>query len=194
QIGCIAIPVDVLEAAARGDDLTADQERMMERHPAIARELLEKIPRLEPVAEMIGFQNASGDRKTPLGSRILTVALDFDDRISRGAGRRQALEAMTAQDPKLVKLLADVELPGQSFVLRTLSIKELMMGMILEEDVRNENGSLVVAREHEITRSMLERLRNYAELGRISDSIRVRVPGTKTEAGSSDHAPRSAGS
>lgn len=158
---------------------------MLDRHPGVAGDLLEKIPRLEAVAEMIAHQSRSVSREglgeeAALGSKILAAALDFDAKISGGASQRLALAALAKQvpahDDKLLAALADVALPGTSFSLKSLPIAKLGLGMILEEDVKNANGSLVVAKGHEITRGMLERLRNHAELGQLAGCIRVLVP------------------
>lgn len=54
QIGYAVVPGDIVDRARAGHSLTDAAKQMLDSHPKIARELLAHIPRLEPVAEMIG--------------------------------------------------------------------------------------------------------------------------------------------
>ncbi len=186
QIGMVAVPSEVLEKRSAGQELTEEQQRMLERHPEVGRELLAKIPRLEKVAEMIGWQAYPRKLETvpldkvPLGSRILRIAMDFDALISQGNSRNKALGILaskpTIYDQAFLQALDHVEIPGQDAVVKTLAIRDFRLGMILDQDICHANGSLVVAKGNKITTGMLERLRNFADLGVIRQPIRVRVP------------------
>jgi len=48
--------------------------------------------------------------------------------------------------------------------------------MILGEDIRAKTGTLVIAKGHEVTKVLLERLRSYAEKVEIVEPFRVLVP------------------
>ncbi len=89
QIGCVAIPDEILARLYRGEKLSAKDEQAFAAHPQIGHDLLKSIPRLEGVAEIIGYQDHrfSGEGRPPgtrqgesipLGSRILKCVLDFD--------------------------------------------------------------------------------------------------------------------
>ncbi|RMF86633.1 MAG: response regulator [Planctomycetota bacterium] len=56
QIGCVAVPAQILEKVYNGEELKPQERDIYESHPKLARELLAKIPRLERVAEIVGYQ------------------------------------------------------------------------------------------------------------------------------------------
>ena len=60
-----------------------------------------------------------------------------------------------------------------------MSVRELHVGMVIDEDVYASSGTLIVARGNEISVSMLERLARAAGSGAISPSVQVRVPPPK---------------
>ncbi len=62
---------------------------MVERVPAATRRILERIPRLEGVIEILdNYQRQYGEigagRSLPLGSRLLRIAMDYDALESHG--------------------------------------------------------------------------------------------------------------
>ncbi len=185
-IGLVSVPAEVLQRRAAGQALDDEERRMIERAPEIGRDLIAKIPRLEPVAEMIGWQAYPARmpeitlEDVPLGSRVLRAAIDFDLLIAQGASRVKALAVLAAKpeiyDAQVLEALKKVRLPGQDAIVQTLRVKEFRLGMILDQDIHHANGSLVVAKGTKVSTGMLERLRNYAELGVIREPIRVRVP------------------
>ncbi|MBI4881559.1 MAG: response regulator [Planctomycetes bacterium] len=196
QIGCVAIPGEIIDMVAAGEELPAAQRDIYRGHPAIARRLLVNIPRLEPVAEMVarlfgpwpdrgaGEAKGTGDAVL-LGSRILSAALAFDDLIVRGTGKEGALVALRGEaglyDPQVLAELEHVDLPGQGSTLHVLPVDELRVGMVLDEDLRNTGNMLLVAKGQEVSQSMLERLKNYERMGSLEGPVRVRVSASLCE-------------
>lgn len=186
QVGCIAIPDDVFDRISRGESLPPEQLEMLEQHPQIARDLLSKIPRLQSVAEMVYHQRRGGlgqgaPRKgtVALGRQILAAALDFEEFVSLGATRSQALEALRKDvhkySARILGALESAEPLFKSTPGMLLRVDKLEVGMILEEDIRNQDGALIVSKGHETTSSSLQRLRNYAQLDLLEKSeFRVR--------------------
>lgn len=188
QIGCVAIPQNILERIAAGETISEQYEEVMNRHPETARDLLGKIPRLEKVAEIIAHQRrpfrakdgAQLDPVVRMGSAVLAAALGFDERIALGATREDAVRDMAKEvgfyEPRLLQILAHVTLPGKRMVSRSLHVQDLRVGMILAQDVLNSEGAMIVTKDSQITQSMLARLRNYSHVGGVSGPIRVDVP------------------
>ena len=60
--------------------------------------------------------------------------------------------------------------------VKTVSISELEIGMVTDEHVRSGKGTMLVPMGHEVTYTVLERLRNFAhgDVG-VKEPIRVRV-------------------
>jgi response regulator RpfG family c-di-GMP phosphodiesterase len=190
QIGSIATPQELLTAAATGAQLTPEQQAVVARQPDTARKLLSNIPRLESIVEMISMQAANASearagKPVSMGARILRVALDFDALVARGTAKAEAVRIMTgraaAYDPQVLACVSSLRLPGHEAVVRTVEVKHLMPGMVIEDDIVAKNGSMVVAAGHVVTPGMIERLRNFATLGVIGDRVLMRVPMSTSE-------------
>jgi translation initiation factor 2 gamma subunit (eIF-2gamma) len=54
-------------------------------------------------------------------------------------------------------------------VMRMVRIRDLYPGMVLHKAIRTTTGVLVIAKGHEITFALVERLRNYAEKVEIAE-------------------------
>lgn len=174
QIGCVAIPNDIFDRILTEGSLPPEQAAMLEQHPQIASDLIRKIPRLQTVAEIVRHQgakpptSAAVDGAVVTGARILSAALDFEELMSLGATPQQALRALRAEGRKYERRILDALTSAEVFNKRTdirlVSLSQLRVGMILEDEVRNSKGTLLVTQGHEISAGSLQRLRNYATL------------------------------
>src|SRR5579863_633044 len=121
QIGCIAVPSDILEKIYTGSTLTAEEKKTFASHPSIGQKLLAKIPRLEVIAEIVGHQmtpfSELRDRKVSevvqVGAQMLMVATRLDESVSRGASAESALKFMSERpeiyQPKLTTAIASAD-------------------------------------------------------------------------------------
>lgn len=204
QVGCITLPEEILVKVYRGAPLTADELRLMQSHPEIGQNLIKRIPRLEPVAEIIGYQekcfNGAGlphDEKRgseiPLGARILKLALDFDKLLEAKINNLEALKEIQRRgdwyDPSVVDALKVIVTDALTYKTKSISVQELALGMILAEDVVTKNGLLLIASGQEVTCSLYLRVQNYADREMINESVKVRVPVIKGEAATTALAP-----
>jgi response regulator RpfG family c-di-GMP phosphodiesterase len=190
QLGCVVLPNEILEAVRLGQRLSKDQEARFAAHPSVARDLLRNIPRLESVASMVGRQQETWRDQTQLeigrrddetlGAQILKVCIRFESLVRSGLGHVAALQSLLANsveyDPaitaSLSKLPAEV-LPCES---ECIPVEKLLCMMVLDEDLRTREGTLLVAKGVEITETLLTRIHNFASRGSLKDSIRVLVP------------------
>jgi hypothetical protein len=139
---------------------------------------------------MVAFQNEpfseTADASRPIGSRILRIALDFDELVARGKEPQRALATMRQRtgvyDPVALAAFDGSDLADEHFSVRTVTIATLREGMILDEDVLSGQGGVLVSRGNRVSLGMLERLRNYARVGELQQSVRVRVPPPKVPA------------
>jgi response regulator RpfG family c-di-GMP phosphodiesterase len=187
QIGLVAIPPDMIQKLAAGECSGEEYDQIMSRHPAVARELLSKIPRLELVSDVIAVQrmdykDARESDLDPLvlrGGQILNLALDFEELTSMGIDPKKAagdLEGRSGRySPKLVSLLPKLELEAYAGVERGVTLREVHVGMLLAEDVRSDDGAVVVKKGTRISPGLLAKLYNYDELRGIVQPFRVRV-------------------
>jgi response regulator RpfG family c-di-GMP phosphodiesterase len=188
QLGCVTLHPDTLDAVYAGYELPVEEQARYNEHPLVARDLLSKIPRLEPVAWMITHQNdplqinlrnvgLDAVDIVSLGAQILKVTLAFDQLITKGMSPAQACQELRDHpqeyDPLLVDTLRNTPAMTEEMELTTCVINELRVGMMLQEEVRTVNGILVVAKGQEITPSMMARLQNFWQKKSIGNSVLV---------------------
>jgi response regulator RpfG family c-di-GMP phosphodiesterase len=190
QIGCVTVPPDTLEKMYHGQALTAEEHRMLESHPAVGRDLVANIPRLEPIAEIIAYQqrcfdgtgipsDAPAGKEIPLGARILKVALDYDALTWSGLGDVDAIarlrEGSHRYDPEVLVALEILSGFEEPLEIQEVGFNSLTTRMILAEDLTTTTGILLVSKGQEVTTSMRRRLMNFARSGQIQGPIRVLV-------------------
>jgi hypothetical protein len=157
-----------------------------------AHTLLGGIPRLEIVAEMIrrtpttlADADAAADfarlDRVAAGSQILHAALEIDRLLEQscvadGDAVAQLLEASGCYHPAVPAAVRVMPWPERDAVPRVVGIAALEVGMLLREDLRHENGRLLVAAGQAITLPLLLRLRRVASQWPDQPSVKVLVP------------------
>ncbi len=184
QLGCIMLDPELIQAAYVGTHLSAENRVRFEAHPGVAREFLANVRRLEPVAWMISQQLIRGTPQKPpqlskfpaellsIGAKMLKVAVAFDNLRMKGLSNEEALLRLRYRsefDRELVDALADMKGEESQMELRKVPISTLTVGMILQQDVRNHGGVLLVAKGQEVTRPLLVRLEHFF-LARLIDN------------------------
>lgn len=189
QIGCLTIPGEILEKVQAGKVLSPDEQGLFEKHPEVGRDLVENIPRLAEVAEIIGLQerrmdengmslDLKEDKPIPLGARALHVVMDFDMLVTSGKGRPEALAEVKRSsdwyDPDCLAALEKAVLEEAEYETIEVPIRDLQPGMIFEENIRTEDGrTLKTVRGLEVTVSLKAWLRNAPATMRIREPIKV---------------------
>ena len=194
QIGFVTIPGIVLQKSRAEHGLSGEEKDMLARVPEIGAKLLNNIPRLESVAEIILYQNKNFDgsgfptdklsgEDIPIGSRILRVLADLLLIESKGIPRFKALTNMKQfpgrYDPKVLEAIAaafDVFLaakPSEETAAKEITFKELRVGNRLKADVMTSDGTLIVTAGTEVSQVVMEKLHNFADLSGIKEPIFV---------------------
>ena len=100
QIGCIPMSGETMSRHMVEEPRTSAETGGKASHARIARRILERVPRLHTVAQMIERQGESFDgpgNQVPeeyvvaLGAQMLRVAIDFDEAVNRGRTFAEAL-------------------------------------------------------------------------------------------------------
>ena len=194
QLGILAVPSEVLSKASVGEELAPEEEKALEDVPSVTKELIERIPRLDQVAQIVLYQDKRYDgggypqdevsgQDIPLGSRILKAAKDLHERRSQGKPRWQCLKEMRtlegAYDPEVLRVLAgDKEQSAASQEKRrtvSISFAELTAGLTLAAPVLTLSGRKLVAEETEVSGPLLVRLSKYVETRGIQEPVKVYV-------------------
>lgn len=178
QLGCITLEPEVTRAAYFGARLAPAEQGQFEAHPHVAADLLTSIPRMEPVAWMIRHQltkdiphSAPHTSTLPkevvvFGAKMLRVAVAFDNLKLRGLSNDEAIDHLRQRsaefEKEIVDMMTDIKTEDVRTELRRVAIASLTVGMVLQEDVKNRAGLLVVAKGQEVTRPLLARLDNFS--------------------------------
>ncbi len=188
QIGCVTLPNDILTKFYAGQPLEQTEEVMYHNHPQVGSRLLEKIPRLETVAAIIGHQLWSyeafqGGSELPedvcVGAQILKIAIDFDSLLHRGCKRVEALERLKEEqalyNPEILQILANFKIEEEHEKIISVDVRGVLVGMIVEQDIIATNGVLIIPKGQEVTWSLLQGLKNFSHQVEIQSPIMVRV-------------------
>jgi response regulator RpfG family c-di-GMP phosphodiesterase len=172
EIGAITLPQSVIPALEGGTPATEAEAQMIARLPALADSLLARIPRLEPVRDIVRHQLPT-DRNpiTPLAvgapeaARLLQAVREYDALVWRGMPGDLAVAALSARkihSREVLLALAEVggmRLPNEA--VREIGVEELAVGDELADDLHSSKGLLLVGRGQVITERLLIRVRNY---------------------------------
>jgi DNA-binding response OmpR family regulator len=185
-LGCLSLPEEVFEKGYGGQQLTPEEDQMFRAHPESAARLLSNIPRLEAVAEMIRRQQRPEEEpcvpeEARKGSQMLHLALQLDRRVYKGTAFGSALDQIRLSgrfDSRMLVALDSYSPPQADYVVRRLPIWELRAAMVLEEDVSSTDGKFLLFKKGTVlTKTWIERLRNFAKTPGIQELAYVRIPG-----------------
>ena len=188
QIGYISLPTELVEKLYYGKRLTPDERVLADGAPQVAQKLLGRIPRLEPVMEILtASQQAKGDVPEgliKLGAGILRLVLEYDAQIAQGRPIPEAIASIRAQlsrhDGKLVEgleLLVGASVSAQQ--LSEVAVGDVIPGMTFVDDLRTHVGTLLVPKGFEVTETFLERMRNFGP-GILQERVRVMAAPKRT--------------
>ena len=188
QLGCVTLAPETIDAVYRGEPLSPNEEAQYDAHPSVAYALLSKIPRLEPIAWMIEHQNRpvppDGDPEQAdirKGAEILRLVLAFEDAIHRGSSRNEAAHLLARLNPKFspdfFSALVSLDPSAEEDEVKSCRIEDLAPGMIVQQEVRAHDGTLVLSRGQEITATVIFRLTNLQSRRSLPAKISVSTPG-----------------
>lgn len=190
QIGWVAVPEHIINKVERDEPLLDDEYKIFENHPDFAESIVKNIPRFEKISTALKYQNSNYDgsnsndptirgENIPQISRILKVAIDYYRLIDKGKDAVDAIKMMKLNamqyDPQVLTCLMIINkmLPSKGFVIKSLPFRQLRIGMILADDIRDEDNYMLIAKGQEVTDVMLMRLINLSKIKNILEPIRV---------------------
>jgi len=195
HIGYVTMLPETVEKIYTGKPLSPAETQAFEKHPQVGHDLIARVPRLEKVARVVAYQekkynglgmprdDISGD-EIPIGARILKLVIDFDVLESSGQERTAIIEQLRMRlnwyDPKLLAAFIELLALEAKDEIQALLITDLEAGMITVDAVRTESGVLLLAARQEISEVLLVRLKQFSQIARINEPVRVIVPGHMT--------------
>ena len=182
NLGCVAVPKTTLDKVVAGRDLTKAERTDYERHPELGAQLLSAVPRFEGVAQCVLYQHKNFDgsgfpedsrrgAEIPLGARVLRLALALDDLQSRGWSEAAVMQEIRDHagwfDPGLLARLVDTP-RGDTAQTFLVTADKLDVGLMIEEDVQNNQGVLLICRGQAVTPAIVKHLRHFHILGTLT--------------------------
>ncbi len=172
QLAYISLPESVTEDVYYKRDLTSEVKEMVRKFPEETEKIIEKIPGLEDVVEILGkltvqhrFEedDDTGLRKA---ASILRVALDFDYYEEQGHDRSLIVQTLKSRkddyDPEVTECLSQLLVVAeQKYRLEEITIRKLEVGMRLAQELRLSDGLLVASSGADVDRQLLKVIRNY---------------------------------
>jgi response regulator RpfG family c-di-GMP phosphodiesterase len=181
QIGFVSLPVELVEKLYYGKRLTAEERVLADGAPHVAQKLLGRIPRLEPVLEILGAVWRPGaalpEGPVKQGADALRLLLEYDSHLAQGQSVEAALQRVRApqgrNDAKMINALESLvmESVGPQDVCE-VPVGNIKPGMIFMDDLYTHVGTLLVPRGFEVTEAFLERARNFGP-GILHEKVRV---------------------
>jgi hypothetical protein len=162
---------------------------MFTNHPKVGAALLENIPRIEDIVEMISIQLASYeelndnpdfDEQVKRGAQLLRIANDYDLLLFQGDSHDEALRKMRKRKgtyhPDILEHLRKIKPMEEDRIISSVAVKDITVGMIAEEDIVAKNGVMLTPKGQEITWAVLQGLQNFSKKVGVQEPICVRLP------------------
>jgi response regulator RpfG family c-di-GMP phosphodiesterase len=192
QLGCITLPADTVEKLYYGQALSDQEKELVSRLPQVTEQLLGNIPRLEVVRGILiksakQYHRGTSTQEDPelqlieRCGQMLKVVLDYDALDAQGNSAVLAFDILRGRtecyDSGVLEAFAAIRCNGdQKEEIRALPVSAIREGMVLVEDLKMANGTLLAARGYEVTPSFVERARHFRP-GYVKGPIRVIVRG-----------------
>lgn len=187
QTGILTLPPDIIDKYRKNKHLNKKEQVMFKGHPAIARKLINNIPKMEGIAEAVSYQLLDfpqtleiGNKHTASMARMLALTLNFVSAVEKSGGRELEIIADFQQeknkyDPEmLVALESELTNVKKNFIIREISRQDIAVGMVLADDIRDGvNNMLILPKGTEITEIMQVKIANFLTFDRTISKIKI---------------------
>ena len=180
HIGCMGLPQQILEKVETGKKLTAQESSLYREHPRLGAMLIQHIPRLGGVAEIVAAQQDDYSHKIPHGARVLRLALDYDALESRGSAPNEILfvlrERKGAYDPDILDAMEKAACTSDEYIRRCIPMRHFKKGMVLAQHVMTVDNTILLATGTELNDASILRLQEVSKSFSIHEPICVLIP------------------
>ena len=176
--------------------LTQEHRALVMKHPVIGQNILMSIERLRDAATLVrhhhecfdgsGFPDQLVGVAIPLGSRLLTVANDYDalqagTLVQRPLKPEEAMAFLISNrgkryDPQVVDAFVALQAERHSSKVTEVAMKSLQLkpGMVLARDLTHRDGYLLLAKGCSITREIIGQLARLESSEQKTYTVHVR--------------------
>ena len=115
-----------------------------------------------------------------LGAEILRLTLAYEQLIHKGTSRTEAAHRLACQNkgfsPAFFEALVSLDPNAENGEIRKCRIGELSPGMVIQEEIRTSDGTLLVAKGQEVTPPLIAKLKNFHARRTIGGDATVSMP------------------
>lgn len=190
-IGEVAVPAELVAKHRRKENLTEQEQAILERVPEIGFKLISNIPRLHKVAEIVHLQDRGYDGSgfphdgptgadIPIDARLLKILKDLAVATEGRPLIIQDLANLTLQsdryDPVLLgKVVTCLKgsLDQLSPAIMELPVAKLVAGQTVLSDVKLENGHKIIQAGTQLSEVHIQRLATLRKIFVFLEPIRV---------------------
>lgn len=172
QIASFTLPESVAEDVYHKKELTPEVKEIVARFPEVTEQMLEKIPRLEEVREILAridvqprfvLPDEKGVRRA---ASIIKVALDYDYYEELGYDAALIVQTLRSRekfyDPAVTEALMRLHsIADQKYRVEEVLLKNLEPGMRLAQELRLDSGFLVAPSGTDVDRHFIQIVRNH---------------------------------
>jgi CheY-like chemotaxis protein len=163
QIGYLSLPPELVERLYYGEQLSPAEQTLAAGVPEVTMTLLENIPRLDPVIQILVALNwpdeavmRLGDGTVGMGTRILGLVLEYDLLVTQGHAVDVAVQTLRRRSSRFGEALIEqfahhLGAGSGKNEARTIPLRAVQPGMVIMQDVRTQLGTLLVPRGFEVT-------------------------------------------
>jgi CheY-like chemotaxis protein len=173
HLGELSLPAGITRRIARGEDLEPHESERLQAATQAANRLIAHVPRLEPVSALLAAVTAEDGREgegaagVTVAAQVLRLAMEADRLELQGLNAQSVLDMLRSLGefpPTLLDALQRVmHEAGEELERVEITVAELEVGMILDEDLRTGRDVLIAPRGCDVTASFLEHIRHFVK-------------------------------
>ena len=111
------------------------------------------------------------------GAEVLRLVLAYEQATHKGASRSEAAHTLSRQNtdmgPEFFAALVALDPNAEEGQVQKCNIDELYPGMIIQQDVHSNGGTLVVSNGQEVTPTVISKLKNFHARGSVEGTVKV---------------------
>lgn len=191
QLGYLNLSQKSLGPYEAGELLARDAHMRLQEQYDVAARLLMHLPRFEVIVEILSllhtpphrfphYEDVEMAETIPLCTRIMQTALGLDSLLSNGKSPGEALDRLIADqpfyDPALIERLAHFEFGLHNEVLLYVRAEELNPRMVLADDIRDGEGTLLATKGQQLAKPLLAYLHKVHRRIGLTEPIGVFLP------------------
>ena len=190
QFAPAALPQALQEKCSLGDKLSTGETEEIEQSVELVATMLKSIPRLEPVAEMITHHKLTLKRignkpfdemeTSQQGGMILNLLQQYDQLSLKGGLSDDIVKALRKEGnfpEALYQSLQSIDKAVGSLASRCYSLDALVSGMILDEDIRDRDGRVLLKQGVKLSPTIVQALKfQQARLTKAAFMVKTEAP------------------